>query len=126
MGMLFNDKSEKSRFIYKPNPLDTNGYQILEHKCGQADYTPIGRYIKLDSNEDSDITEAKMVNIIALMNGKGIQVDLSSRLDTRLLYQVLPRKADDDPTKIMFRTYDGSGVSIENALLEVERGVFDA
>ena len=57
-----------------------------------------------------------MVNIITLMNGKGIQV-IYPQGWIRGAVSSAARKADDDPTKIMFRTYDGNGVSIENALL---------
>jgi len=36
-----------------------------------------------------------------------------------------PRQNDTDPSKIIFRTYDGEGVSTENAMLVLERGIFD-
>ena len=50
--------------------------------------------------------------------------NLSDSVDTRLLYEMVPRVNDIDPTVINFRTYDGNGVSKENAVLKLERGVY--
>lgn len=98
-------------------------YQIFENEIGDADYTPVGEYLVLDREEDKSLTEKKLINLISLMNGRKNVVDHSAEVDTQLLFQVLPRKNDDDPTKIMFRTRDEKSVSVENALLQIKRGI---
>jgi len=126
MSMNFNENSEKSRFIFKPNPLDVRTFDILENRAGYDEYEPAGSYVVLDSDEDMSLTEKKLINLMGLMNGKGIKVDLSGDVRAQTLYNVVPKKIDSDATKIIFRLYDGNGVSKENAILTVRRGVFDA
>ena len=126
MSIGFNENSEKSRFTFKPNPVNPAAYQILENKIGNDGYVPVGDYVVLDGDEDRGLTEKKLVNLVGLMNGRQTVIDLSNDVDSRLLYYVVPKKLDSDATKIIFRTYSGRGVSKENALLEIERGIFDA
>lgn len=123
MSLGFNETSEKARFIYKPNPVDSKSFQIFENRRGYEDYTPAGQYTVLDQEEQKDLSERKVMNLIALMNGRQA-VDLGHLTGSRMLYQVLPKKIDSDPTKVIFRTHDGKGVSKESALFEIRRGVF--
>jgi hypothetical protein len=125
MSMNFNVNSEKPRFIFKPNPLAGSAYQIFENKVNRAEYEPVGSYIVLDQSEDKSLTEKKLVSLINVMNGRE-RIDLRDQVETRLLFQVVPKKLATDPTKVIFRTHDGKGVSVENAVLEIERGIFDA
>ena len=126
MSMNFNENSEKSRFTFKPNPINPAAYQILENKIGRDGYEPVGDYMVLDGDEDRVLTEKKLINLVGLMNGHDAVIDLSEDVDSRLLYHVVPKKIDSDQTKIIFRTYNGRGISKENAMLEIERGIFDA
>lgn len=126
MSMNFNENSEKSRFTFKPNPINPAAYQILENKIGRDGYEPVGDYVVLDQDEESGLTEKKLINLVGLMNGHEAVIDLSTDVDSRLLYHVVPKKMDSDQTKIIFRTYNGRGISKENAMLEIERGIFDA
>ena len=125
MSLDFNDRGEKARYIHKRNPLVEYAYQIFEYKDYKGDYEPVGEYTLLDTDEDPDLTERKLINLTRLMNGKKDLVDLKEMTNSRLLFNVMPRKNDTDPTKIIFRTYDGDGVSKENAILVLEKGVFD-
>jgi len=128
MSLDFNDKGEKPRFIHKRNPLVENAYQVFEfkdYKGVNGTYEPVGDYTVLDTNEDPALTEKKVINLLQIMNGKKELMDLKDMTETRLLYNVLPRQNDTDPSKIIFRTYDGEGVSTENAMLVLERGIFD-
>ena len=128
MSLDFNDKGEKPRFIHKRNPLVENAYQVFEfkdYKGVNGIYEPVGDYTVLDTNEDPALTEKKVINLLQIMNGKKELMDLKDMTETRLLYNVLPRQNDTDPSKIIFRTYDGEGVSTENAMLVLERGIFD-
>jgi hypothetical protein len=121
----FNDKGEKPRFIYKPSPLVARSYQIFEYKAGKENYEPVGEYIVLDADEDIDLSEKKMVNLISILNGKKDLIDLGNLTKTRLLFNIVPRASDSDPTKIIFRTHDGAGVSKENAVMTIEKGVLN-
>lgn len=124
--MNFNTNSEKTRFIFKPNPVDPKTYDILENRRGYNHYEPVGNYILLDDTEDKTLTEMKLVNLIGLMNGKGNTVNMAAEAKSRMLFNILPKKTDSDPSKIIFRTHTGEGISKENALLTIRRGVFDA
>ncbi len=125
MGLEFNTQTEKPRFIYKHNPLVDHAFQIFEFKYLKEDYEPVGEYTVLQSDEDAELSEKKMMNIISLLNGKEDMIDLSSAVNTRLLFSLVPRTDEKTPTKVMFRTYDGVGVSTENALLSLERGILN-
>jgi hypothetical protein len=126
MSLGFNQNSAKSRFIFKASPLNSLAYQIFENKKGKGGYEPVGQYLVLDPNEDRSLTEKKLFNLVGLMNGRESVIDLSEDVDSRLLYYVVPQKIDSDGTKIIFRTYSGRGISKENAMLEIEKGIFDA
>lgn len=123
MALGFNENSEKARFTYKHNPVDPKSFQIFENRRGYTDYSLAGHYTVLDLQEDRDLSEKKVMNLIALMNGRRA-LDLGHATGNRTLFQVLPKKIDSDPTKVIFRTHDGKGVSTENALFEIRRGVF--
>lgn len=123
----FKDKGEKPRFMYKKNPLAPHSYQIFEFKPykNAAGYEPVGEYIVLETEEDPEITEKKVMNVVSLLNGKDNLIDLSEMVDSRLLFQMVPRTNDQDPTKIIFRTHDGDGTSTENAVFTIEKGVIN-
>lgn len=124
----FSEKGEKPRYIHKRNPLVEHAYQIFEfkdYKGKNGAYEPVGDYTVLDTSEDPELTEKRVMNIVTLMNGKKDLMDLKNMTDTRLLFNVIPRTNDTDPSKIVFRTYDGDGVSTENAILVLEKGVLN-
>lgn len=125
MSIGFNQNSEKPRFIFKPNPVDALAFQIFECARGKKDYEPVGDYILLDREEPRDLTEKKLANLIGLMNGRGISINLGGEVENRTLYQVKPKRVSTDETQIIFRTYNGSGVSRENALFKVKGGIFN-
>lgn len=120
----FNEGSEKAEFIYKPNELVPRSFRIFQYKQDKEDYEPVGEYTLLDIGENPEITEKKMVNLISIMNGKKRLVDLSNLTKTRILYNMIPVTPETDRQKVIFRTYDGKGVSTENAVLTIEKGVF--
>jgi hypothetical protein len=120
----FNDKGEKARFIYKPNPLTRHAYQIFEFKNDKNSYEPVGEYTVIDFSEEVEITEKKVINLIMLMNGKRDLLELGNLTQSRLLYTMVPSGSEAQEDKIIFRTFDGKGVSKENAVLTIEKGVF--
>lgn len=120
----FNDKGEKPRFMYKPNPLTRHAFQIFQFKDDKNVYEPVGEYTVIDLEEVSEITEKKIINLIMLMNGKRDLIELGNLTQTRLLYTMVSSGSDAEKEKIIFRTHDGKGVSKENAVLTIEKGVF--
>lgn len=119
----FNDHSEKPKFIAQPNPLVPHSWQIFEFKDDKNSYEPVGDYTLLQTNEALEITEKKMVNLTRILNGKKDLIDLGNLTKKRVLYTIVPKASADDPTKIIFRDQDGTGVSKENAVLTLEKGV---
>lgn len=121
----FNEQSEKPQFIYKRNPLIAHAFQIFIFKDDKGEYEPAGEYTLLDRSEDLELTEKKVINIISILNGRQKLMDLGNLTQTRILFNIVPKKTDEDPIKIIFRNYDGNGPSEENAVLVLEKGVLN-
>ncbi len=116
---------ERTRFIHKPNPLVERSYQIFEYDFKRSDYEHAGDYILINKNEKPEVTEKKLINLMTLLNGKDDLIDISSLTTTRVLFTLVPEAQESDHTKIIFKDYDGSGVSKENAVFTIRKGVFD-
>ena len=123
--MDFNTESEKPQFMYKRNPLVEHAFQIFMFKEDKDEYEPVGEYTLLDLSEDLELTEKKIINIISLLNGRQNIMDLGNLTKTQVLFTIVPKKSEADPTKIIFRNHDGSGPSEENAVLVLEKGVLN-
>jgi hypothetical protein len=120
----FNIESEKPQFIYKRNPLVKHAFQIFMFKDEKGDYEPVGDYTLLDMSEALDLTEKKVINIITLLNGRDNTMDLRNLTQSGFLFNIVPKVSEDDPTKIILRSKDASGTSVENAVMILEKGVF--
>lgn len=96
--------------------MHAHSFQILKKQSRQADPVPVGEYTVLDQEESPRLSEHKVMNLIALLNGQpqGL-LDLGADLATRLVYQRVP--SDDGKERIIFKTLGYEGVSTENALL---------
>ena len=125
MSMDFNQESEKPQFMYKRNPLVAHGFQIFMFMEAKGEYEPVGEYTLLDMDEDLPLTEKKVINIISILNGRQNLVDLGDLTKARVLFTIVPKRSEVDPTKILFRDYDGNGPSQENAVLVIEKGVLN-
>lgn len=123
MEIDFNKQIERPRFIYKPNPLMKRAYQIFELMPKNNGYEPVGEYILLNHEEDPELTEEKMNNLITLLNGKKAVKDLTKMSASRVLFTVMPEEQSGDQTKIIFKDFDGKGVSTDNAVFTIRRGV---
>lgn len=125
----FNDRGEKLRFMAQPNQLVAGSYVIFEYSEAHKSYDPIGDYTVLDKSEPIDITEKKLENMMKILNEKQTLVDFKNLTKERILFNVV--QEDESGTKagtkhkVIFRSYDGNGVSKENAVLTIEKGVFD-
>lgn len=126
MGLKnFNNESEKPTFIYKPNPLVPHSYQIFAFREDKKAYEPAGEYTVIDNTEGPEITEKKLVNLISILNGKKNLINFKKLTKSRILFNILPETLESDHQKVVFRTYDGKGVSKENAVLTIEKGVLN-
>jgi hypothetical protein len=120
----FNEESEKPWFTYKQNPLVPHSWQIFEFRPQKDEYEPVGEYILIDTTEPIDITDKKLMNVMAVLNRKSSWVDFKNLTDKRVLFNIVEESPESDTMKVVFRAYDGSGVSKENAVLTIEKGVF--
>lgn len=125
MSLKFNDQSEKPNFIYKRNPSVEASFVILEFKDDKKDYIPVGDYTRIDKSEDLDITEKNVINLITLLNGKTNLIDLSNLTSNQLLYNIVDDTEESEKVTIMLRSRNNKGVSKENAVLKIEKGVFN-
>jgi len=125
----FNDTGEKPQFIYKCNPQLETTFEILmfrpQGETGQGEYESVGDYTVIDEDEDPKLSEKKVKNVINLLNGKDNLEELGNLTKTRVLFTIVPKKTEDEPTKIIFRNHDGKGTSEENAVLTIEKGVLN-
>ncbi|NCT40107.1 MAG: hypothetical protein GW778_00390 [Alphaproteobacteria bacterium] len=125
----FNAESEKPQFIYKQTVKSENVYEILMFRSkggpGQGKYEIVGDYTVIDEDENLELSEQKVKNVISLLNGKDDLKELGNLTKTRVLFTIVPKKSEDDPTKIIFRNHDGKGTSEENAVLTIEKGVLN-
>ncbi|MBL4803694.1 MAG: hypothetical protein JKY71_02425 [Alphaproteobacteria bacterium] len=128
MVQNFNIESEKPPFIYKRNPLVKHAFQIFQWKEEKRDYEPVGDYTLIDTEEDPELTEKTVMNIVTSLNGRTDRIlNLKNLTSERLLYNIVDNKDAEESNlvTIMLRTHDGMGVSKENAVLKIEKGVFD-
>ncbi len=129
MEMKFNDTGEKPQFMYKQAASADSSFEILmfrpKGETGQGEYEVVGDYTVIDETEDFSLSEKKVKNVISLLNGKDDLAELGNLTKTRVLFSIVPKKSDGDPTKIIFRNHDGEGTSEENAVLTIGKGVLN-
>ncbi len=121
----FNERTSKPQFIYERSPVHEHSFLILQFVEEKNGYEPAGEYTVLDTSEDPEITEKKMINLVSLLNGRQDIMDLGNLTKTRLLFTIVPKTSESDKTKIIFRTFNNDGVSRENAVLTLEKGVIN-
>ena len=125
----FNAESEKPIFIYKPNPAVEGAFEIYGFYDDVQDYEPVGDYTPVTEDEPQELTEGCVTNLIALLNRKEEKmINLENMTSGKLLFQIVDADPNDTEANkyitIMFRTHDGEGVSEENAVFRLEKGVF--
>ena len=120
----FNDKTAKTTFIYRRDTANPYHFFILGAESKDSEYVFVGEYTVVDTTEDTDLTEKKLINLTTLLNGKKDLIELGNLTKTRILFNIVPNSADPDKTTIIFRSHDGKGTSKENAVLKLEKGVY--
>ncbi len=116
---------DRPRFVHRPNPLVERSYQVFEFNHTLNDFEHVGDYVLINKDESREITEKKVMNLMTLLNGKKDLIDLSNLTNTRVLYTVVPEARSGNQTKIIFKDYDGSGISKDNAVFTIRKGVFN-
>ncbi len=114
---------ERPRFIHRANPIVDRAYQIFEYDFKKGDYDHVGDYILINKKEDPEVTEKKLINLMTLLNGKDDLIDISNLTSTRVLFTLVPEAQAGGQTKIILKDYDGSGVSKDNAIFTIRKGV---
>ncbi len=114
---------ERTRFVAKPNPMVERNYQIFEYDYKKGKYNLVGDYVLLRKDEPREITEKKVSNLMKILNKKDDLIDLTNLTKTRVLYTIVPEAQASDQTKMIFKDYDGSGVSKDNAIFTIRKGV---
>ncbi|MGH1374744.1 MAG: hypothetical protein ACRBCK_00230 [Alphaproteobacteria bacterium] len=117
------ETGERPRFIQKANSLVDRAYQIFEYDLEKSNYEHVGDYVLIDTDESREVTDKKVMNLITLINGKTDLVDISNLTKSRVMYTLVPEAQAGDQTKIIFKDYDGSGVSKDNAVFTIRKGV---
>ena len=116
---------ERTRFVAKPNPMVERDYQIFEYDFKKGEYKHVGDYVLVNKEEPRNITEKKVSNLLSTLNQKDDLIDLSNLTKTRTLYTIVPEAQAADQTKVIFKDYDGTGVSKDNAIFTIRKGVLN-
>lgn len=124
----FNLITAKTDYTYRRNPVVDGSFMILKRQKEEA-YEPIGEYTVLDKSEEPDLSEKKVMNLIAILNDQDDRlIQLGEGTGLRMLYKPIPRQTDSEKSKVIFYTLkEEQGVSTENAILTIEEDIeYDA
>lgn len=118
----FNSRTSGETYSYRRNPVHDHSFLIIKKLEERQKYEPIGDYTVLDPAENVALSEKKVMNLVALLNGRPQDViNLREHVDgTRLHYHRVPKQDHQDKTHIIFYTHGGEGPSVENAVLAIE------
>ena len=118
----FNDSGRLPTYTYRPSPVSARAYQILRFSKGLAEEAhPVGEYTVLDKEEDPLLSEKKVMNVVSALNVRQNLIQLGAETKSRQLFHIIHDGTDGQPMRVLFTSYDGTGVSAENALLMMER-----
>jgi len=115
---------ERTRFIAKPNPMVERAFQVFEYNFTDGKYEHSGDYTLINKDEPRELTDKKVQNLMTLLNGKDEMIDVSNLTKARVLFTLIPEAQAGDQTKMVFKDHDGSGVSKDNAVFTIRKGVF--
>lgn len=120
----FNIITAKTEYTYRRNPMVDGSFMILK-QGDEERYEPVGEYTVLDKEEDSDLSEKKVMNIVAMLNDQESRMlQLAEGSGTRMLFKPFPRLSEDEKSKVIFYTLrEDQGVSEENAILTIDEDI---
>jgi len=118
----FNVEAAIPRYTYRRSPVFERGFMILKYQTErQKDPVSVGDYTVLDPMEDPGLSEKKVINLISLLNGRKNLMQLGHETNSRVLYQRVTECDDDGKARVLFYHLGAEGVSVENALLRIEK-----
>ena len=117
-GDNFNHQSHAARYHYRYDA-ETNKYEIVRASNSQIEPDIIGHYKPLEEEESAALTERKLQNLVALMNGRNKLAQLGHITGCRILYHVMNDASADEGTRILFYNVGPEGTSQKNALLHL-------
>jgi hypothetical protein len=121
--MDFNQPAEQSAFRYERNPISERGFMILKRN-EQSTYEPVGDYMVVDAAEPISLSEKKVMNLIALLNGDDKYVmDLGDLCETQSRFHINEEKTKNGQSQMVFYALGAEGTSKENAVLSIDEGV---
>ena len=115
----FNAEGAIGQFAYQRSPVNERAFLILKKQDEIKEPIPVGDYTVLDKEEDIILAEKKVTNLVALLNGRKRLMQLGHETQSRILYNIVSEKDEDDKMKVMFYELKKQGVSTENALFRL-------
>tara|TARA_R110002124_G_scaffold149220_1_gene315143 strand:+ start:299780 stop:300148 length:369 start_codon:yes stop_codon:yes gene_type:complete len=120
--MDFNQPAEQSTFRYERNPMAERGFMILKRN-EQSTYEPVGDYMVVDAAEPISLSEKKVMNLVALLNGDDKYVmDLGEICATQSRFHINEEKTTKGQSQMVFYALGAEGTSKENAVLSIDEG----
>jgi hypothetical protein len=115
----FNAEGAIGKFAYQRSPVNERAFLILKKQDEAKEPIPVGDYTVLDKQEDMTLAEKKVTNLVALLNGRKRLMQLGHETQSRILYNIVSEKDEDNKMKVLFYQLKKQGVSTENALFRL-------
>jgi len=114
----FNSESAVPLYGYERSPVNERAFLIVKKE--DQNPVPVGDYTVLDKEEDIGLAEKKVMNLVSLLNGRKRLMELGHETKSRVLYQIVSERDEENKTKVLFYHLGREGVSKENALFRLE------
>ena len=116
----FNAEGAIGKFAYQRSPVNERAFLILKKQDKNKEPIPVGDYTVLDKEEDIFLAEKKVTNLVSLLNGRKRLMELGHETKSRILYNIVSEKDEDNKMKVLFYKLEEQGVSKENALFRMD------
>ena len=116
----FNAESRAPLYAYQRSPVNERAFLIVKKPETMAEPIPVGDYTVLDKEEDLSLSEKKVMNLISLLNGRKRLMQFGHETNSRILYNIVSERDEENKTKVLFYKLERQGVSKENALFRLE------
>jgi len=98
----FNSESRAPLYAYTRSPVNERAFLIMKKPTTSAEPIPVGDYTVLDKEEDLSLSEKKVMNLISLLNGRKRLMQLGHETNSRILYNIVSEKDEENKTKVLF------------------------
>lgn len=115
----FNAEASAPRYTYRRSPVQDRAFMIM--KVTEPEPVAVGDYTVLDGSEDLLLSEKKVMNLVSLMNGRKNLMHLGHETHSRVLYNIVSECDEDGKARVIFYHLGAEGVSVENAMLRIEK-----